>query len=472
MAKILTFDLGTTYLKAALFDQEGQLSGLARLPAPVDHPQPGWSQIVPERFRQTIRDAVNRLRADSAGSLSDVAAVSFATQTNSFLLLDAADAPLTPIILWSDERALGLDETVQALAAIAGFYAATGVPVFNHLFMAAKLLHLRRTEPRLWLSARRLCLISDYLTLWLTGWHMTEAGTAGLTGLVDVRRLSWWPPLCEKLELPERWLPQVARAGTDLGPIRPEAAAELGLPEACRFVVGCLDQYAGAIGAGNVAPGSVSETTGTVLSLVRCSEGFAEAASNDVFQGPAFRENPFWQMVFGNRSANLLEAYRNSLPDRPPFETLSELAARTPIGAGGLRIKPDAVPADVAGMFLGSGSDDRGRAVRAILEAVAVALAAYVDQLCGDARPLEIRSVGGAARSRPWLQIKADVLNLPVAATLCPEGTSLGAALLAAQGLGWGQVPDLARCWVRTAEAQRPDPQAHSQYQRLRQETP
>jgi xylulokinase len=469
MAKILTFDLGTTYLKAALFDQEGQLCGLCRLPAPVDHPREGWSQIDPERFRETIRGAIKRLRADS-GSLSDVAALSFATQTNSFVLLGADDTPLTPIILWSDERAAGLGEKIKALGAAEGFYATTGVPVFNHLFMAAKLMYLRQFEPGLWLSARRLCLISDYLTLWLTGEHMTEAGTMGLTGLVDVRRLSWWRPVCEKLELPDHWLPHVVRAGTDLGRLRTRAATELGLPEDCRFVVGCLDQYAGALGAGNVAPGSVSETTGTVLSTVRCAEGFVEGAANDVFQGPAFRQNLFWQMIFGNRSANLLEAYRNSLLDRPPFDSLSEVAAKAPIGAGGLRLKPDASPDDVVGMFVGAGYDQRGRAVRAILEAVALTLAEQVGQLCGDARPREIRSVGGAARSKLWLQIKADVLNIPVAATLCPEGTSLGAALLAAQGLGWGEVPDLARQWVRTGDAQRPNPEAHRQYEQLRQE--
>jgi xylulokinase len=102
------------------------------------------------------------------------------------------------------------------------------------------------------------------------------------------------------------------------------------------------------------------------------------------------------------------------------------------------------------------------------MEGVAFALDRQVATLCASGRPTEIRSCGGAARSNVWLQIKADVLNVPFVATECPEPTSLGTALLAGQALGWGEVTDLARRWVRPTRRFEPDPETHRVYAGLR----
>jgi xylulokinase len=76
-------------------------------------------------------------------------------------------------------------------------------------------------------------------------------------------------------------------------------------------------------------------------------------------------------------------------------------------------------------------------------------LAEQVDELCAGRRPVEIRSLGGAARSEFWRKVKADVLGCSVVATACPEPTSLGAAILAAAAIGLGSVPQIAAQWVR-----------------------
>ena len=335
MTHILTLDLGTTYFKACLFDLRGELAARARRPAAKEAPAPGRCELDPQWFRRTIAELIAEV-GRGAGGLAGTAAVAFAAQTNSFLLLDRSDRPLTPIILWPDDRARQMtDERLRLLSGPA-LRAATGVPKIGGQFMAAKLLWLRENSPDIWSRTKRICLLSDYLTLWFTGRHAAEAGAAGLTGLLDVQRLRWRPEPCAMLELPSAWLPECVRAGADLGPIRAEAAADLGLPPACRFVAGCLDQYAGAIGAGNIEPGGVSETTGTVLATVRCAGRFDADLPPNVFQGPGFAPEIVYQMVFGDVSANLLEAFRNSLPDCPDFEDLDAAAAEIPPGADGL----------------------------------------------------------------------------------------------------------------------------------------
>jgi xylulokinase len=469
MAKILTIDLGTTYFKTSLFDRSGRLCDTCRMAPPTAAAQAGWLELSGDGFCGVMARGIAELRTRAGGDLSDVEAVTFATQANSFLLLDAEDRPLTPLILWPDRRAAEKEEEVLARCGFAGFFAATGIPHLNLQCMAAKLLWLQEQSPDLWKRTKRLCLISDYLTLLLTGRHVTEAGAAGLTGLVDIHRCRWHPEMLARFGIEADLLPAIVRAGTDLGPLDRQAAERWGLPESCRFVVGCLDQYAGAIGTGNVEPGIISETTGTVLATVQCADRFDGRPQSNVIQGPAFREGLFWRMTFGGVSANYLEWFQGHLPDRPDVDQLISLAESIAPGAEGLRLKTDAGFGDPAEVFDGlAAHHTRGHRVCCILEAVACALADQVAVLCDGSPPKQIRCAGGAARSDLWLQIKADVSGVATAATVCPEPTSLGAAVLVQATLGGAEVPAVARQWICLKPPHHPHPQRHRQYHVLR----
>jgi len=468
--KILVVDLGTTYFKFTLFDRAGRLCELYRLTPPVHTELGGTVELDAGAFQNALADGINELARRTGRGLPDVEAVVFATQTNSFVLLDARDCPLTPIILWPGRRAANLEPELRRRAALSDFATTTGVPQVNCQFMLAKLLWLRQHCPDVWTRTARLCLISDYLALLLTGRHVTEAGAAGLTGLLDIHRRRWWPEMLARFEISQPWLPEVVGAGTDVGPIASSAAQRFGLPESCRFVVGCLDQYAGAIGAGNITSGMMSETTGTVLATVQGADRFATDLGPGVFQGPALREGLYWRMAFGDISANYLHWYRDQLSDRPDFAQLAAAAGRIEPGAGGLKLRTDVALNDVRpdSVFEGMTSrHTRGHAVRCIMETVARALGGQVTSLTPGVPPAVIRSAGGAARSELWLQIKADMLGVAVTATECPEPTSLGAAILAEVVLGTADVGTVAQQWVRLQPPRRPDRRRHQLYQAL-----
>ncbi len=342
MTKILAIDLGTTFFKLTLFDRTGRLCESHRIAPAVVRPKTGWMELPAAAMEEAIAGGIRELGNRPGGGLADVEAVTFATQTNSFVLLGEDGRPLTPVILWPDARGAELEAELQEQYAAAEAGAITGVPQLGCQFMVAKLLWLRQHRPEIWRRMDRIALMSDYLTLLLTGEHVTEAGAAGLTGLVDIHRCRWSTEILARFGLGERRLSAIARAGTDLGPIRPSAADRFGLPRSCRFIVGCLDQYAGAIGVGNVEPGMISETTGTALATVRCADRFSERLGPAVFQGPAFRKGLYWRMAFGDVSANYLQWYRDQLSDQPEFERLTALAEPIEPGAAGLRLRTGA----------------------------------------------------------------------------------------------------------------------------------
>lgn len=468
MAKILAIDLGTTYFKISLFDRSGRLVDKRRIAPRIVASQDGRVELAADDLGEAIGRGIIELGNCAEGGLADVEAVSLATQTNSFLLLDASDHPLTPIILWPDRRAADLEAEVQQRCDGPGFSVATGIPQVTVQFMLAKLLWLQRQSPKTWAQRSKLCLISDYLTMEWTGQHITEAGAAGLTGLLDIHRCQWRPEMLARFEIDPCRLPAVVRAGTDLGPIDPRAARRFGLPPRCRFVVGCLDQYAAAIGVGNVEPGSISETTGTVLATVRCAERFGAQHGPAVFQGPAFREGLYWQMIFGDVSANCLHWYRDQLPDRPDFDQLVALAEEVGPGAEGLRLRTNVALTTPEAVFDGlTPRHTRGHMVRCILEAVAWALDEQVQTLSEGAPPAEILCAGGAAKSDLWRQIKADVLGIATVATECPEPASLGAAMLAEAALAAADIRQIARHWVHPKQPQFPQQNRRRQYQAM-----
>src|SRR4051794_35262785 len=107
--KFLTFDLGTTLYKVAVFDEAGKMLALERATPPIERPDPRWAEVDAAAFIRVLREALDRLR--KRVSLDDVVAACSATQANSFLLTDKDGQPITPFILWCDERAMALTDT-------------------------------------------------------------------------------------------------------------------------------------------------------------------------------------------------------------------------------------------------------------------------------------------------------------------------------------------------------------------------
>lgn len=463
---IFTIDLGTSYLKFALFDRTGRMIRSAIVAPSIERPHPGWMEMTFDGFLKAVDDGVREVFADAEIGPGAVEAITFATQANTFLLLDSAGRPLTPLVSWSDLRAKDQVEQVRALERLPRFVETTGVPAMGAEFMVAKLQWLMRHQQDAWRQAACVCTISELLTLWMTGRHAADAGTAALTGMLDASTREWWLEALGTVSVPQSMLAEVFDLGADLGPLLPTARERWGFSPTCRFVAGCLDQYAGGIGVGNTVTGILSETTGTVLAALCCTQQISKLDDAVVFHGPSSQEGLFYRMTFGGASADFLHWYRGQLDGLPSYADLAALAADVAPGAGGVWLDRNATPEKAISPFI---EESPALVTRAILEANAFALRDHIATLGCSAtqRFTEVRSAGGAARSETWLQVKADVLGIPVRATECPEPTSLGAAILAEAALSRVAVGDVVSDWVRLKRPHDPIADHHEFYQSL-----
>lgn len=439
-AIILAFDLGTTNLKAAMVNESGELVAIARRPPPATFAH-GRAEMTVADFHAALLVLVDELAG--LAELRNVQAVSFASQANSFAIFDAQDIAITPIVLWPDERAAGID---QPLNAIPDLRAITGVPAVDHQFAQSKLRWFAANNPQIAEAARKVSFIGDIFCRWLTGVHVSEPGLACLTALASLAEPRWIERHIASLNLPVVQWPKLLLAGADVGPILPAMAERLAIARSARLFMGCLDQYAGSIGTGAAVPESVSETSGTVLAAVRfvSAGALSQPSASQSFEGPSFLRDRTFRMTFSSTSANLLEWYRNEHARHASFDELIRLAEASPTAASVRRVGAGGPVAAVDAAEIARGA---GHVVKGIMHRVCDELASLLDGL--GATGLAVRSAGGASRSDAWLQMKADRLNVPILATSAQEPACLGAAMLAASGLGIGSVDTLAGQWCK-----------------------
>ena len=155
--------------------------------------------------------------------------------------LDEGGRVLRPAILWNDQRTGAECAEIEERVGLERLIALTGNRALPG-FTAPKLLWLRRHEPEVYASIRRIVLPKDYVRLQLTGEWLIDAADASGTLLFDVEHRRWSEEVLAALELDPEWLPPVQEST--------EAA-------------GAGDQQAAALGVGAIETGTLSVVLGT-----------------------------------------------------------------------------------------------------------------------------------------------------------------------------------------------------------------
>lgn len=465
MDLVLGIDLGTSYFKCGLFDHDGGLRGLGRKPtSPTTH-EGGRIEVTVAQFYETLQGAL-REAIDTAGAQAeDIRAISYSSQANTFVLLDADGQALTPFVLWTDHRMDHVPEPLAKIWSGPDVLPVTGLPEPGPMMAPAKAAWFREHQPEVWAQARQLLTISSYLGWALTGEAVTDAGSGSLLGLIDLQRCEWWEAALQAADLDASFLGRPAVPGTPTGKVTAEGTRLLGIAEGTPFVAGSLDHYAAALGVGMGGAAPFSASIGTVIAVVKAAQDYTPRpeclTGRGVVGGP-----PYCQLTYDMNGAGVLEWYRNTHAPEVEFTELSRLAAQTPPGADGLRARPSPQEYPELEGFTGRRETcGHGHYTRAIMESTAATMADLCAKLSPDDPPQRILATGGGARSDIWLQIMADVTGACFLRVDCPEPACLGAAMMAATACGWFEsAPHAAAAWTHEPATITPDPAQRSFY--------
>lgn len=463
-------DLGTSGLKALAIGDDQAILAEANVPLSVARRHPGWSEQDPQSWLDAVDQAMAALAAQV--DMARLRGIGLSGQMHGATLLDEADQPLYPCILWNDTRAA--DEAAQ-LDADPAFRAITGNIVFPG-FTAPKVLWLARHEPALRARLARVLLPKDYLRLYLTGEHVSDMSDAAGTGWLDVAARAWSAPLLAACGLDAQAMPRLVEGAEPSGQLRPALAARWGAPDGVVVAGGAGDNAASAIGVGVVAPGDGFVSLGTSGVLFAATPGFSPDAASAVHTFCHALPGTWHQMGVILAATDSLNWLSRATGQGAAALTADLGALQAPSRTlflpylGGERTPHN--NADIRGAFLHlDHATDSAALTRAVLEGVTHALRDCHAALASTGTQINrLIAVGGGSRSDYWLSAIATSLNLPIDLPVAGDfGGAFGAArlaIMAATGAGADIAtrPDIARTIAPDPALSDAFTEAHSRY--------
>jgi xylulokinase len=463
----LTFDVGTTSVKTVLYDRNGKLLYKVIRDYDLESPQLDWYELDPEIYWTSVLDGFREVIQKSGVKPSDIRTISGCSQGETFILLDADDRPLRPAIVWYDNRAREEVEQMGEIIDDVEFYRTTGLTEMETTWSAFKVLWVRENEPGVFKRIAKILLVEDYILYRLTGRYVTSMSLNCSTGFVDIQKGVYWTKMVDHIGI-EGMLPPIIEEGSVVEKVKPALTDELGLSRDVLVVKGAMDQITGAVGAGNVRPGVVTETTGSALAVVvTVEELFFEREVVLPYQ-PHVIPGKYTLLPYAQTSGIAYKWFRDGFASPPGrgdegsnegYEELNRLAASVSAGSEGIVFLPFLAGAHfpendtyAKGVFYGiTLKHNRAHFSRAIMESIGYLLRRILDPVRDFGIEVEeIHSMGGAARSDLWLQIKSDICNCPIVRMEEEETSTLGAAILASVQAGhYGSIEDAIGAMVK-----------------------
>lgn len=484
MKLLIGLDIGTTALKAALFDTAGTLLAVSTQEYTLITPQVNYVEGSGEVYWKAFRDAVADLKEKHPIREEDEAALAISAQGETIFFLDKDGKDLRNAIVWMDNRAQEEAAYLKETFGDETCYRVTGQVSFEPCWPASKILWVRKHEPEVFERTDKFLLIEDYFIYRLTGRFATEGSLVCSSTYWDIINKTYWKGMLDILGIREDQLAPVYESGEVVGPILPEAAKELGLIRNLTVCTGALDQAAGAIGAGNTKEGMFSETIGAALAICApVSHPVFDPnrrmplhyfADKDTYMIHTFTNGGMTLRWFRDKFCPIeMQAQELGLADA--YDLISREAEKIPAGSEGLVMLPHLagsnapdVNAKAKGVWFGfTLQHTRAHFMRAVMESLGYIVKRNIDALADMGIEVkEIRSLGGGSKSPVWNQIKSDICQIPLETVSSVEAASLGAAILAGKAVGiFKDLSEAAESMVAVKDRTVPDQEQRPVYE-------
>ncbi len=483
---LMGIDFGTGGVRVGIFDREGTPVAFHSVEWDTKFPRSGWAEQDPDDWWSSLVEATGEVMRDSGVPPEEISGISTDSTASTVLAVDEKDRHLRPAIMWMDVRASDqaqrLQETHDEALKYCGYGAVSaewGLP---------KALWIKEREPDTFEKARHICDCNDWLINRLTGEWKSSVNIASAKFFYDRDAGGWPESLLEAVgfeDFLEKFPKDVLNLGEVVGGLTKEAADDLGLREGTPVAQGAIDAYAGALGLGVVEPGKLALITGSSHVMIGQaprpvhSPGFWGAYTDAMIPGQYTVEAgqastgsvvAWFKNNFAAEAAD--EAQRRGVDT---YDVLNELAADVPIGSDGLIFldyfqgnrSPHTDPL-VRGMVWGiSLGHTPAHIFRSIIEGICFGTESIFRAMRAENFEPRLNVVsGGPAKSELWMQMHADVSNVPIGFTTVSEGPVLGAAMLAAVGADvYPDIQTAAESMVHTERTIEPNPEAHEAYQ-------
>ena len=478
---LLGIDVGTTGCKAVAFNHEGKILASAYREYTLHSPQPGWAELDGNQVWSDVKLCLAKVAAETKND--PITALAVSCQGEAVSLVDQKGAILHNAIVSFDIRTESYVPRWEEKFGRKHIFEVTGQPLASP-FTALKLQWIKDHHPQALNNAKAILGFEDLVMYRLGMPPTTDYTLPARTMLFDVRKADWCDEFLDYVGIDRSVMPVPKPSGTLVGVVPDKIAEEIGLPRGVKVVTGGHDQPCQTLGAGvseaNVAAYGIGtvECIGPVLPNLLLNEtmlanniccyhhtcpGFYIALVYNFTGGSLFR---WYRDLFAGEESRLAAE-----TGRDVYDILTERASDKPTN---LLVLPHFTTTGVPhfdnrskGVILGLRLDTtKGEITRAILEGLTYEMRMCVELLTQAGGNIKIlRATGGGAKSDYWLQIKADIMGIPVAVPAVSEAGCLGCAILSGSATGvYTSIQEAALSLARIKKTFEPNAGNHRLY--------
>jgi len=322
MKTYLGLDIGTTSIKAAVFDEAGNRLGLRRVDYTLDtDAQTGFIEFDPENYITMCKSVIDELTAECG----EIAALSIDTQVETLILTDEAGTPVYPAIVWLDNRATAEAAAITEKFGTKHVYDVTGQPEITAGWPASKLLWVRNNKPEAFAKTKKIFMLEDWVLYRLTGNYVTEPTIQSSTIYYDIHNMCWWDEMLDFIGVDKSLMPRVVKSAEVVGEYK-----------GIKVVSGTLDQIAGTIGVGVIDETLVSEMTGTIMAICVMKSEAPEYDPTSIVPCHLHAIPGKYCMILWSSTAGMaLKWFREQFAKELSFKEIDEIAAPIPAGCEG-----------------------------------------------------------------------------------------------------------------------------------------
>jgi len=479
MMAIGGLDIGSSGAKITVMDKEGKAlySGYQEYAVTRNV---GAHEIDAEEIWKAVKILIKK----AATEVPELSAIGITSFGESFVLLNEKGEILSPTMMYTDPR--GEEEADQLRQKLGDDFIKANVGTASHpMYSLPKLMWVRNNQSDIFNRTKKVCLIADYLVFKLTGNHLIEYSLAARTMGLDIRTKAWNQEVFKAAGIDPGLFGKLVPSGTDAGSVLPGIAEELGLSKELRVVLCCHDQVAAAVGSNVIKPGLATDGGGSVQCMTPV---FSSIPKDGTLQDNHYSIVPFLSdsyccYAFSFTGGSLVKWFVDNFAEQYRIEAAKKNMRVYELMEGQMIDNPTGILvlphfAGAATPYMDTGS--KGAIVglelahspieifQAIMEGISYEMKINMEKLAEGGIKIEsLNATGGCAKSRLWLQMKADILGVPVTRMGVDEAGTIGVIMLTGLAVGiYKSLQEAAEKLVKTLETYLPRKDKQKEYEK------
>lgn len=483
LMSLLAIDVGSTNLKVAVFNIEGELLAYESREYRLISPKDGWMEVPAQQVFSIIKELIKKVAAETRQD--PVEAIAVSSQGEAVVPIDKNGTVLNDAPMRFDNRVGSIYEQWKVPEKREQIYKVTGMPLHPQ-YSINKILWFKEQRPALFEKTWKFLCLEDFIIYQLSRQAVTDYSLASRTMAFDIHKKEWSDQVLAEAGLEKSLFPKVQQSGELVGTIERKLAQELGLREDVAIATGGHDQACGSLGSGVIQSGIAANSFGTSDAFTCIVNTFNPTTLQKTLDKslpcyPHAKKNAYMTIISNFSGGALLKWWRDNFGEqevsearktgKSAYDLILGKATDSPVdtycvphfaGSGAPVLNPRARGA-FFGVTLNTTKHDLIRAVADGINYQAKFNIELLEDIGGNIE--EIRSTGGGAKSRKLLQQRADVTGKKVCSLKTSEAVSLGTAILAGKALGkYASLEEAVEQVVHIKEVFLPDSAVHEVY--------